>query len=39
MTQSNSVESFLSIIRLGIGKTSPVLTMIADWQAIKAHAD
>lgn len=39
MTQSNCVESFLSIIRLGIGKTSPNLTIIVDWQAIKALAD
>lgn len=39
MTQSNCVEGFLSIIRLGIGKASPDLTVIVDWQAIKALAD
>lgn len=39
MTQSNCVESFLSIVRVGIGKASPELTLNADWQAIKALAD
>lgn len=39
MTQSNCIDNFLSIIRLGIGKVSPNLSMIVDWQAIKALAD
>lgn len=39
MTQSNCVESFLSIIRLGIGHSSVVLPNHVDWPSVKTIAD
>ena len=39
MTQSNCVENFLSIIRLGIGKSPASLPNNVDWTAVKALAE